>query len=52
MEQRAAQEKIRNIKDEANFQAKAKPARKIHIPELYRLPAGGRELQGCMKARA
>ncbi len=52
MEQRTTQEKIRNGKDEAGFQAKAKPARKIHIPALYRLPVGGREMQGCMKARA
>lgn len=25
---------------------------KVQIPELYSRPAGGRDLQGCMKARA
>ncbi len=32
--------------------ARAKPTRKIHIPELYRSPTRDRDTQGCMKARA
>ena len=30
----------------------AKPATRVHIPELYRRPARDRDAQGCMKARA
>jgi hypothetical protein len=48
----ARPETRREEKGGSRIQAKGRPARQIHIPELYRLPAGGREMQGCMKARA
>ena len=50
MEQRNSSDKVRNI-SEARTRA-PKPAKVIEVPELYRLPAGDRDRQGCMKARA
>lgn len=52
MEQHAAKRKTSQTRDEAAAPVEAKPAGKIQIPELYRRPAGDRDLQGCMKARA
>lgn len=50
MEQRNSSDKVRNISEARTREPR--PAKAIEVPELYRLPAGDRDRQGCMKARA
>jgi hypothetical protein len=51
MKRHTLPEKTCTSGDHATSKTSEKPAGRIHIPELYRLPARDRDAQGCMKAR-